>query len=115
MRSEAMLAGLSLMLTGLSTAVFFLVYWVGRLDRAVERYRKASLQATETWVEAVRLAVLDDISRLEKLPSSVLNRDQALEQAWNLVWVLNRLSPPQDRDAAVIGRDDRPTDPSPRN
>lgn len=102
MRSEAMLAGLSLMLTGLSTAVFFLVYWVGRLDRAVERYRKASLQATETWVEAVRLGVTLDISRLEMLPPEVLNREHALAQSRELLQVLNRLSPP-------------PPDPSTRN
>ncbi len=102
MRDQAMWAALSLMITGFSASVIFLTHWVGRLDRAVERYRKASLQATETWVEAVRLGVTLDISRLEMLPPEVLNREHALAQSRELLQVLNRLSPP-------------PPDPSTRN
>ena len=102
MRDQAMWAALSLMITGFSASVLFLTHWVGRLDRAVERYRKASLQATETWVEAVRLGVTLDISRLEMLPPEVMNREHALAQSRELLQVLNRLSPP-------------PPDPSTRN
>ena len=102
MRDQAMWAALSLMITGFSASVLFLTHWVGRLDRAVERYRKASLLATETWVEAVRLGVTLDISRLEMLPPGVLNREHVLAQSRELLQVLNRLSPP-------------PPDPSTRN
>lgn len=105
MRDQAMWAALSLMITGFSASVLFLTHWVGRLDRAVERYRKASLQATEALVDAVQAAratVMVDIARLEMLPPSTMNRDEHLEQARGLLQVLNRLSPP-------------PPDPSTRN